>query len=62
MSIEQEKLMNEVSITGTKDPRFKELAIVQHKQLDDAKHIGDSLYAKKELCYGCDLLPTSEEY
>lgn len=45
LSIEQEMLMNEVSITGTKDPRFKELAQVQHKQLDDAKHIGDSLYA-----------------
>ena len=45
LSIEQEKLMNEVSKTGTKDPRFKELAQVQREQLDDAKHIGDSLYA-----------------
>lgn len=45
LSIDQENLMNEVSKTGTKDPRFKELGQVQHEQFDDAKHIGDSLYA-----------------
>ncbi len=45
LSIDQEDLMNEVSKTGTKDPRFKELGQVQHEHFDDAKHIGDSLYA-----------------
>jgi len=45
LSIDQENLMNEVSITGAKDPRFKELSQVQRQQIDDSKHIGDSLYA-----------------
>jgi hypothetical protein len=45
LSIDQETLMNEVNKTGPKDPRFKELSQVQREQIDDSKHIGDSLYA-----------------
>jgi hypothetical protein len=45
LSLEQETLMNEVSKTNNKDPRFKELSQVQREQIDDARHVGDSLYA-----------------
>ena len=46
LSIDQESLMDEVSTTeGPKDPRFKDLAQVQRNQIDDSKHVGDSLYA-----------------
>lgn len=45
LSIGQEALMDEVVITKRTDPRFKELAQEQRKLKEDARHIGDSLYA-----------------
>lgn len=45
LSIDQESLMGEVIITNRTDPRFKELAQNQRKLKEDARHIGDSLYA-----------------
>ena len=45
LSIDQEALMDEVVSTGREDPKFKALAQTQRKLKDDAKHIGDSLFA-----------------
>lgn len=45
LSIDQEALMDNVIITNNTDPKFKELSQEQRKLKDDAKHIGDSLYA-----------------
>jgi len=45
LSINQESLMNQVNATDAKDPRFKELSQNQREQIDDSKHIADSLYA-----------------
>ena len=45
LSIEQEALMDHVILTNRTDPKFKELAQEQRKLKDDAKHIGDSLFA-----------------
>lgn len=45
LSLDHEALMNEVNVTGSSDPRFIELAQTQRLQMDDAKHIGDSLFA-----------------
>jgi hypothetical protein len=45
LSIDQEALMTSVVSTGVEDPKFKALAQTQRKLKDDARHIGDSLYA-----------------
>lgn len=45
LSIDQEALMEQVVSTGRTDPKFKEMAQKQRKLKDDAKHIGDSLFA-----------------
>ena len=37
--------MKEVIATNRTDPKFKQLAQEQRKLKDDAKHVGDSLYA-----------------
>jgi hypothetical protein len=45
LSIDQESLMDNVISTGRTDPKFIGLAQNQRKLKDDARHIGDSLYA-----------------
>ncbi|MBL7951356.1 MAG: hypothetical protein JNM62_06515 [Flavobacteriales bacterium] len=45
LSFDEERLMNDVTTTTTKDPRFIEQGRTQRKLRDDAKVIEDSLFA-----------------
>ena len=45
LSFDQERVMDEVATTSTKDPRFIEQGRTQRKLRDDAKVIEDSLFA-----------------
>lgn len=45
LSFDQEELMNDLSITATKDPKYVKLGQKQRKLKDDAKMVEDSLFA-----------------
>lgn len=45
LSFDQEALMNDLSMTGTKDPKYVKLGQKQRKLKDDAKMVEDSLFA-----------------
>jgi hypothetical protein len=45
LSFEQERVLGEVTVTNTKDPRFIDLSRTQRKLRDDARVVEDSLFA-----------------